>query len=170
VVVLLTGCGDNGPLPTLMGRHDYAFTLPADWQDTYNDTLQVLFNSVMADRTVTEHMLFRQGGEGGTPTILIVGSDRGGPYSRADMKRQLDEYLARPVKKKPLKVVSSLDDGTGTLSVESHHPDTVFIMRRIYTKKGYIQANVMCPLNAPQTMAEARAIMDSLAPAPDLAL
>lgn len=168
--VLLSGCGDNGVLPTLMGKGDYTFTLPANWRDTHNDTLQLLFNAVMSDHAVTEHMLFRQGGEEKTPTFLIVSSDRGGPYSRADMKRRFGAYLVRPVKKKPLKVVSSLDEASATLSFEGYHPDTVFIMRRIYTKKGYIQANALCPLNAPETIAEARAIMDSLAPAPDVAL
>ncbi|XXJ18101.1 hypothetical protein ACR42D_00810 [Desulfovibrio caledoniensis] len=169
VAALLTGCGDNGPLPTLMGRHDYTFTLPADWQDTHNDVVQVLFNSVMSDRTVTEHMLFHRD-EGGAATILIIASDRGGPYTQADRKRHLAGYLRRPVKKAPLKVVSFLDDGKGTMAVESYHRDAVFFMRRVYTKKGYIQSDVMCPLNAPETIAEARAIMDSLAPAPDLTL
>lgn len=173
----LAGCGDNGPWPTMMGKiqKDYSFEPADSWQDTTGGTLSLLMASLMAEKYVIEHTFISAGHQpgGGIPPAVMFLVDRGGPYSRDQIKEHYREYLSRPMVTAPSEVRHSLDLDAGRFRIEEMSGDSaegrLTILERQYTRKGYVATLAICPADDGVRLAEIEALAGSVTINPAIA-
>jgi hypothetical protein len=171
-LMVLPGCGDNGPLPTLLGaiQRDYVVQAPDSWQDAAGDPLSLLMASFMAEGYVVEHLFMPAGSEPGGPvTTAMVLVDRSGPSTPAEIEAQCRDYLARPLSHAPDAVRHTLDPEAGWFRVEERAGAVLTILERRYTRKGYVAVLAACPAEDDDRRADIEAVIRSVNISPDIA-
>ncbi len=173
ILFALSACGDNGVVPTLMGKFnkDYTFTASSDWSDVGADTTSLIMSSIMADDYIIEHTLVSPKGITDKKKVRVVQimSNRGGPFSLEQIEAQYLQYLSRPKKSHSTSIDHVINHEEAAFRVNEEFSNSLTIRQRLYTQKGYVDISATCPSNDQHGLDEINSIIDSVAINSDIA-